>query len=145
MKHITTGLRFPCVIGTLSCDINKFIDINIDKIMNSGLDVYKQFLNKKFSDNDKHYFRRSVWPNGYFIRLSLCTKNSSHTSKDIYDQTNAEVIKKVQAGDLLLGLDYIFCIVDDNSIEEKMIVVNNHCVNNNDLFANDWEEHLITK
>ena len=60
--------------------------------------------------------------------------------EDIYDLSIEEIREKVKDEEIKLGLYYVYCLVSEDSITEKDIIINNHCVNNDDLFANDLEE-----
>jgi len=138
MKMFISGIiKFPDIINLLSEDINKYLDIDLKE---SDKDDY---LCTKFKDNPRYYFRRFSWANNYYIKLSLCTEKFLPVSDDIYEKDNYYIIKKIQNKELQLGLSLVHCIGDEYNIEEKDTIISNHCINNSDLFADDWYGYLV--
>ena len=124
--------------------------INIIKMANENelanlpvSSVDRELLDAPFKDNTRYYFRRLKWAPNYFIKLSLCTENLLPVSDDVYNLSNREIINRLNNGTLQLGLSLVHCIVHDEDIEEKNVIISNHCVNNSDLFAIDWVGYKV--
>lgn len=136
--------NFSMVIITMTrvIDIVKYANKNeLSNLTVTGVD--KELLDTPFKDNTKYYFRRTKWAPNYFIKLALCTENSFPASDDIYNLTNREIINRLANGSLQLGLSLVHCIVHDDTITEKDVIISNHCVNNSDLFAKDWQGYEV--
>jgi hypothetical protein len=106
-------------------------------------DIYDndlKYLDTKFKDNDAYYFSRPNWETNHFIKLSLLTNNNYPVPDYIYNLTNREIIKKIQNKEIKLGLVKVHCIFDEEigMFEETNIIISNHCISDDDIFANDW-------
>ena len=121
--------------------------LNFAEVINRILiNVYKPYNKDSsyFEYIGKYYYRRESWAPGYFIKYGLYTNSMNLiSSDDINELSIGEISEKVKNGDVKLGLYYVYCIVNNDSIIEKDIIINNHCVNNDDLFACDWEVYII--
>jgi len=125
--------------------INTINNLSFSEVINDMTSsVYKPLYKHIPYSRFELYYRRKTWAPGYFIKLGLYTTNMNPVSKDIYDLSIKEIREKVKDEEIKLGLYYVYCLVDEESITEKDIIINNHCVNNDDLFANDWECYYIS-
>jgi hypothetical protein len=125
--------------------INTINNLSFSEIINDITSyVYKPVFPFVPYSRFESYYRRKTWAPGYFIKLGLYTTNMNPVSKDIYDLSIEEIREKVKNKEIKLGLYYVHCLISEDSITEKDIIIDNHCVNNNDLFANDWECYYIS-